>query len=98
MATIGDTSTTIARFVNAVFLVYILLVLVHILLSWFQLPYNPWLNRIRGFLYDVVEPYLRIFRRFIPPLRIGGGGLDLSPMLGIALLYVARTVVVALID
>ena len=32
---------------------------------------------LKRFLYDVCDPYLRLFRRFIPPL----GPLDLSPMI-----------------
>ena len=56
--------------------VYILLLFAYILTSWIRLPYRPWLNRVQRFLYDVCDPYLRIFRRFLPPL----GPLDLSPM------------------
>lgn len=89
---------TIGRFVDTVFLVYLLLILIHIILSWFrQLPYHPWLSAFRGFLSDVVDPYLRIFRRFLPMLRLGGLGLDLSPIIGIILLLVARGVVGAII-
>ncbi len=90
---IAGAVSTIQEFVEAVFLVYLLLILVHILLSWFQLPYNEWLNRFRGFLYDVVEPYLRIFRRILPIARIGGMGLDLSPIVGIIVLVILRSVV-----
>ena len=58
--------------------VYILLILAFIIMSWVRLPYSLWLNRIQRFLYDVCDPYLRLFRRFVPPL----GPLDLSPMVG----------------
>lgn len=93
-----DAVETIRRFVDTVFLVYLLLILVHIVLSWFrQLPYHPWLSRFRGFLYDVVDPYLRIFRRFLPMARLGGLGLDLSPIVGIIVLEVLRRVVGAII-
>jgi YggT family protein len=57
------------------------------------LPYNTTLNRIQRFLYDVVNPYLRVFRRFIPQLNVGGLGLDLSPILAIIVLYVARALI-----
>ena len=57
-------------------LVYILLIFAYILTSWIRLPYSLWLNRIQRFLYDVCEPYLRIFRRILPPF----GPLDLSPI------------------
>lgn len=34
-----------------------------------------------NFVYDVCEPFLRLFRRFLPAVRLGGMGLDLSPIL-----------------
>ena len=46
--------------------VYMLLIIAYILTSWIRLPYSPTLNRVQRFLYDVCEPYLRLFRRLIP--------------------------------
>ena len=43
---------------------------------WVKLPYLPLAEPDPRFLFDVSEPYLRIFRRFLPPF----GALDLSPM------------------
>jgi YggT family protein len=85
----------IANYVQAVFLVYILLIFVYILLNMmFSLglrpPYSRWMDAIMNFLRDVCEPYLRIFRRFIPPI----GMFDLTPMIGIIVLLVVETVVV----
>jgi YggT family protein len=71
-------------FVNVFVTVYTLVILAYILTSWLRLPYSPWLNRIQRFLYDVSEPYLRLFRRVLPPM----GPLDLSPMIGIIVLIV----------
>jgi YggT family protein len=83
----ADVRSSIAGFFNVFLSVYILLILIYVLLSWFKLPYNLWLNRIQRFLYDVCEPYLRIFRRFVPPI----GPLDLSPMIAvIVLLFLQR--------
>ena len=62
-------------------------------MSWVRLPYSLWLNRIQRFLYDVCEPYLRIFRRLLPPF----GPLDLSPIVAIITLWVASQVVVNLL-
>jgi YggT family protein len=90
---LADAVSTIESFVDAFIYVYILLILVYIILSWIRLPYSVWLNRVQRFLYDVCNPYLRIFRRFLPPL----GPLDLSPMVGvIALLVIQRIVHYAL--
>ena len=85
----------IANYVEALFLVYILLIFVYILLNMmFSLglrpPYTRWVDAVMNFLRDVCEPYLRIFRRFIPPI----GMFDLTPMIAIILLYVVETLVV----
>ncbi len=85
----------IANYVQALFLVYILLIFVYILLNMmFSLglrpPYSRWTEAVMNFLRDVCEPYLRIFRRFIPPI----GMFDLTPMIAIILLYVVETIVV----
>ena len=85
----------IANYVQALFLVYILLIFVYILLNMmFSLglrpPYSRFTDAVMNFLRDVCEPYLRIFRRFIPPI----GMFDLTPMIAIILLYVVETLVV----
>jgi YggT family protein len=92
-----DAVDTIQGFVYVLFLVYLLCIFAYILTSWIPLPYNIWLNRIQRFLYDVVDPYLRLFRRFIPQLSLGGLGLDLSPIIAIIVLYAIEIVVQRLI-
>ena len=72
---LADTVSRIESFVDVFLGVYILLILAYIILSWIRLPYSVWLNRIQRFLYDVCDPYLRVFRRFVPPI----GPLDLRP-------------------
>jgi YggT family protein len=88
------TRTTIANYVDALFLVYILLIFVYILLNMmFSLglrpPYSRWTETVMNFLRDVCEPYLKIFRRFIPPI----GMFDFTPMIAIIVLIIVRTVV-----
>ena len=90
---LADTATSVGRFVDVFVTVYILLVFAYILTSWIRLPYQPWLNRAQRFLYDVCDPYLRIFRRFVPPL----GPLDLSPMVAILTLVVIQWLLDSLI-
>jgi YggT family protein len=91
---LADWRGSLASFVNVFLSVYILLILIYVLLSWFRLPYNLWLNRIQRFLYDVCEPYIRLFRRVLPPL----GPIDLSPAVAILVLILVRSLVVPLID
>jgi uncharacterized protein YggT (Ycf19 family) len=90
---LADAVLTALRFVDAVYYVYLLVIFLYILLSWFRLPYNRWLAAFQTFLGDVVTPYLRIFRRFLPALRLGGLGLDLSPIIAILLLTVVHQLV-----
>ena len=52
------------------------------------------LERVRQFLYDVCEPYLRLFRRVIPPV----GPLDLSPIAAVFSLYILERLVSALLE
>ncbi len=93
-ALLADAVSSVQSFVHVFILVYILLLFAYIITSWIRLPYSIWLSRIQRFLYDVCEPYLRIFRRFLPPL----GPLDLSPMLGVIVLLVLDSVLIALLD
>ena len=90
----ADAISTARGFVEALYLVYLICIIAYIITSWIPLPYNTTLNRIQRFLYDVVDPYLRLFRRFIPQLNLGGLGLDLSPIVAI----ITLTIVYRLID
>jgi YggT family protein len=88
----------VADYVSAVFLVYFVLIFIRIQLSWIpRMPYYPWLRAIVDFIHQVVDPYLNIFRRVIPPLGGGGMAIDISPILAIFVLIIVSRVVVALI-
>jgi YggT family protein len=88
----------IADYVSALFLVYLALIFIRILLSWLpRIPYNPYLQGVVGFVNETTNPYLNIFRRVIPPVGGRGLALDLSPILGIIVLMIARGIVVGLI-
>jgi len=78
-----DTVSSIQSFVDVFIYVYVLVIFAFILTSWIRLPYSPWLNRVQRFLYDVCDPYLRLFRRILPSL----GPLDLSPVLAVIVLF-----------
>ncbi|HET6696120.1 MAG TPA: YggT family protein [Gaiellaceae bacterium] len=90
----ADAIDTARNFLEAIYLVYLICIIAYIIASWIPLPYNTALNRIQRFLYDVVDPYLRLFRRFIPQLNLGGLGLDLSPIVAI----ITLTIVYRLVD
>jgi YggT family protein len=89
------TRVDISNYVAALFEVYILLIIVYVLLNMMfsfglRPPYSRWTDAVLGFLRDVCEPYLRIYRRFIPPI----GMIDLTPMIAIIVLVLVRTIVV----
>jgi YggT family protein len=78
----------VANYVDTIVVVYFVLIFIRILMSWLPtLPYSRWLDVVLTFIRDVTDPYLNLFRRFIPMLRIGGGGLDLSPMVAMIVLF-----------
>lgn len=98
IALAASTRIDVANYVSAVFEVYIALIFIYILFNLLlsfglRTPYSRWTDAVLSFLRDVSEPYLRLFRRFIPSL----GAFDLSPMIGIIVLYIARTLIVSAI-
>lgn len=94
MLALASTRTDIANYVGALFTVYIVLLFVYLLVNLMlsfgvRPPYSRWTDAVLGFLRDVSEPYLRIFRRLLPTM----GGFDFTPMLAIIVLYVLRRIV-----
>ena len=91
----------VANYVDALFTVFLILIITRIVLSWIQMfrpiPYNVPLRATIGFVEESVDPYLNVFRRVIPPLGGGGMGIDLSPMIGIILLLITQEIVVSAI-
>ncbi len=75
--------------------VYLVILFVRFVVSLTQLAgarppmSGPW-RGIIDLLEDATEPALRLFRRWIPPVRAGGIGIDLSMMALIVVLIVAR--------
>jgi YggT family protein len=87
-----------ADYVNALFIVYIILIFANIVISFVpRMPYRPWLRTLLDFITETTDPYLNFFRRFLPPIGGGGLALDLSPILGILLLLVLQKLLVDLI-
>jgi YggT family protein len=95
MTVFAVTRFDIANYVSALFEVYIVLIFIYILLNLLlsfgvRVPYSRWSDGVMSFLRDVSEPYLRLFRRFIPVV----GGFDFTPMVAIIVLYVVQTIIV----
>jgi YggT family protein len=86
---IASTASSANHFIDVFIYVYVLLIFVYVLTSWVRLPYSTWVRRVSDFLRDVCEPYLRFFRRILPPL----GPLDLSPVVAIFVLFLIMRVI-----
>ena len=70
----------IFRIVVDVVQLYIVVLFVRIILTWF--PTDPWsgMGRFERVLGRFTDPVLAPVRRVVPPLRVGGGAIDLSPL------------------
>jgi YggT family protein len=71
---------TILHYVDQLLNFYSWLLIARILMSWVPDVEN---SKIGQILISITEPYLGLFRRFIPPLPLGGAYLDLSPIVAI---------------
>jgi YggT family protein len=92
------TRDDVADYVNTLVLVYLVLIFIRIILTWIpRIPYNRWLNAFLKFVTDVTDPYLNLFRRVLPPVRMGPGALDLSPIVATFVLIIVGSIATNLI-
>jgi YggT family protein len=81
MLPLASARIEVADFLSTLIYVYTLLILLHIVVQWLfafglRPPYSRASDAVLGFLRDVCEPFLRIFRRVLPSF----GGFDFSPV------------------
>ena len=88
-----DALTQVELFVDVFVGVYTLAILAYILTSWVQLPYS--LRPVQRFLYDVCDPYLRLWRRIIP---VSFGPIDFTPMIAVIALVAFDRIFIAVIQ
>lgn len=98
MIILASARDSIADYVQALVTVYWIILIAYILLGWVQMfggriPYHRVTSAIIGFIREASEPYLRIFRRILPPF----GGLDLSPIIAIFVLFIGGNLIADLI-
>ena len=80
----------LANFINILFTVLYVAILIRILLSWIRVdPYNPLVQ----LLFQITEPILGPFRRVIPPI----GGLDFSPIVALIVLQLVQQFLVSIL-
>lgn len=77
--------------------IYTILIFIRIIISWIpRIPYNRALHAMLQFINDITEPYLRIFRRLLPPIG-DRFALDLSPLVALLVLIIIRAFITPLI-
>jgi YggT family protein len=95
---VADARSQIADYVLALGSVYTILIFAYVVASLIfsfgmRVPYSRPLNAVLEFLRQVCEPYLRLFRRFLPMV----GPLDLSPLVAVIVLQLVTRIVTDLI-
>jgi YggT family protein len=85
--------TLIVGIIATALTLYAFVILARIVLSWLPRRSDTFLSRLYGVLYAVTEPYLGIFRRFLPHGRFGDAAFDLSAVVGLAVLLIVERLV-----
>jgi len=92
------TRADVADYIATLTVVYLVLIFIRILTSWIpRMPYNRFLAAFLQFVSDVTDPYLNLFRRFLPMVRLGPGALDLSPIVATIVLILVSGIVTEII-
>jgi YggT family protein len=85
----------LADYVQALFLVYFILIFANIVLSFVpRMPFSLWSQAVINFIRETTDPYINIFRRIMRPVGGGPISIDLSPMLALLVLFVADGIIV----
>ncbi|HEV2723983.1 MAG TPA: YggT family protein [Thermoleophilaceae bacterium] len=88
----------VADFVYTLAIVFVVLIFIRVIMSFFpRIPYYRWLDAFLTFVTQVTDPILNVFRRVLPPVRIGPGALDLAPMVATFVLLIVAGIVAGLI-
>jgi len=76
-----------------------LFLIARVILSYFSInPYGkPWLVQLKRVIYRVTEPILLPFRSIIPLVNLGGGYIDLSPLVAIIVLGFIQGILINLV-
>jgi YggT family protein len=89
---------SVADYVQALFLVYFILIFANIVLSFIpRVPFSLWSQAVINFVRETTDPYLNIFRRIMRPIGGGPISIDLSPMLGLLVLGILNGIIVGAI-
>jgi YggT family protein len=87
----------VASIVNILLLLYVLVLLIRLILDYIPMFNRSWRPRGAGLVlaevvYTITDPPIRLFRRFIPPLRIGPVAIDFAFTLVLILCFILLAV------
>jgi YggT family protein len=89
----------LANVVNYAYYILLGFIIVWILFGWFgRYPSNELLQRVYDIVHNVVNPIMMPLRERLPPLRIGGIAMDLSPIIALIGLFIARRLLLIIIE
>jgi len=88
----------VADYVYTLAFVFVVLIFIRVIMSFIpRMPYYRWLDVILTFVTQVTDPILNLFRRFLPPVRLGPRALDLAPMVATFVLLIVAGIAADLI-
>lgn len=93
----------VAGILNAALVIYVLVLLARLILEWVPFFNREWRPKGAGLvaaevIYTVTDPPIRMFRRFIPPLRVGAIAIDFGFALTMLLCFILLSVTRALMS
>ncbi len=92
-------SSLLAGVVNYAYYILFGFIIASILFSWFpSYPSSGFMQAIYDAVRAVTQPILGPIRSRVPMVRLGGFGLDLSPIIAIIGLLIARRLLLIIID
>ena len=98
MIVVALTRGDVADYLQTLLIVYVALIFIAVIVSFFpRIPYHRVSDALLTFVRDVTDPYLTLFRRFLPPVRLGPAALDLTPMVGTLVLLIVGGLIVSIV-
>jgi len=87
----------IASVLNLALLLYVFVLLARLILDWIPFFNREWRPRGAGLVaaelvYTVTDPPIKLFRRFIPPLRVGAIAIDFGFALTMLLCFILLSI------
>ena len=92
-------ASLLAGVVNYTYYILFGFIIASILFSWFPgYPSSSFMQAVYDAVRAVTNPILMPIRSRVPMLRLGGFGIDLSPIIAILGLSIARTLLLIIIE